>query len=108
MLSTTPETTAEPPSSNMDAPKQPAVDEVADAAGDLGEHAGVHERADHDEQAGEERERLPLDVADHLAHVDAGDGEQEQPADDRHHRRLQVQHRVQHEGREDQRRARPG
>src|SRR5690606_8780733 len=60
--------------------------------------AHVHHRPDHDEQSGEERQRLPLDVLHDLAGVQPGHREQQQTAADGDHRGLQIQPGVQHEG----------
>ena len=59
-------------------------------------------RADHDEQPGEEQQRLPLDAAEIVGSVHSGNQYQDASTHQRHDRRLDVQHRMREEGREHQ------
>ena len=60
ILSITPESTAETPriSIVVDSGSPPVTSSAR--RGEFADHAGLHQRADHDEQAGEEQQRLPF------------------------------------------------
>ena len=55
---------------------------------------GLHQGADHDEQPGEEQQRLPLDAGQVVGSLQPRDQDQDAGAEQRHHRGLDVQHRV--------------
>ena len=83
-------------------------------AGDLGGRPGqlfddarLHQSAHHDEQPGEEQQRLPLDTGQIVALLEPGDQDQDASADQRDYRRRDVQHRVPDEGGEHSRQDQP-
>jgi hypothetical protein len=73
-----------------------------DGLGQLGDSAGLDQRSDHDEQAGEEQQGGPFDLAQERLGVAAGEQQQQPGAQEGDHRRLQVQDPVQGEGGGDQ------
>ena len=109
MLSTIADSTAEPHSSSIVASHSRPVDGVGGGLARPADDAGVDQRADHDEQAGEERPawatRRPWRPRRRRAWRAASSS---RAPSERDHRRLAVQHRVQHERGHHQRRARPG
>ena len=76
---------------------EPALRRIRCGLGEVADHAGVDQPADHDEQAGEERQGRPLDIAMASVGVTSVMIEQQSGAEQGDDRGLVVQHRVQHE-----------
>ena len=108
MLSTSAEITADPHSSPTAAPARRPSAASAATLDSCADRAGVDQRADHDEQAGEEDQGWPLDVSGDVFGVEAGQGQQQQSANHCHHGWFQVQNGVEDEGHGDRGRARRG
>ena len=94
MLSTMPDRTADTTRISITASSGVAVGRVADLLGEVADHAGLDQGADHDEQAGEEQQGLPLDAGHVVLGRDIGDQHQQPGAEQRHDRRLDVEYRV--------------
>ena len=74
--------------------------------GQLADHAGLDQCADHDEQTDEEQQGLPFHAGHEVARLGAGQQHQEPGAEQRHHGRLDVEDGVADEAGEDARPAR--
>jgi hypothetical protein len=79
----------------------PPVASVADRA--RSDHAGFDQRTDHDEKAGEEQQRLPLDAGEVVGAFQPGDHDQHAGTQQCHRGRFHVQCRMGDERAEHQR-----